>query len=141
MKTKFITAALLLFTTLSIAQAQTSDIDIKVREQVEAKYKDALILETEHENGNIELDIIHLKRKKSVIFNSKGVWQSTKYDIKKSELPEKIKSVIKNSKYSSYRVDEVEIIETPTKSIYEIGLDKFFSDDITIYITFDGKII
>ena len=141
MKTKFITTLLLLFTTLSIATAQTIDVTIELKKYIETKYKDALILEIEEDGINIEVEIIHNKKRKDLVFNKLGIWQSTKYDIKRSELPEKIKKIIKKSKYSSYKIDDVEVIETPTKSLYELGLDKWFGDEITIYVTFEGKII
>ena len=143
MKTKIITIALLLFTTLGLAIANPTnvDVDAKINNHIETKYKDAVVLETENEEGKIEVKIIHQQKEKKVIFNKLGVWQSTKYDIKKSELPQKIKTTIKGSKYSSYKIDSIETIETPKQSIYEIELEKLFNDDITIYITFDGKIL
>ena len=141
MKTKFITTLLLLFTTLSIATAQTIDVNIELKKYIDTKYKDALILEIEEDGINIEVEIIHNKKRKDLVFNKLGIWQSTKYDIKRSELPEKIKKIIKKSKYSSYKIDDVEVIETPTKSLYELGLDKWFGDEITIYVTLEGKII
>ena len=141
MKTKFITTLLLLFTTLSIATAQTIDVKIELKKYIDTKYKDALILEIEEDGINIEVEIIHNKKRKDLVFNKLGIWQSTKYDIKRSELPEKIKKIIKKSKYSSYKIDDVEVIETPTKSLYELGLDKWFGNEITIYVTLEGKII
>ena len=141
MKTKFITTLLLLFTTLSIAIAQPIDVNIELKKYIETKYKDALILEIEEDGTNVEVEIIHNNKKKELVFNNLGIWQSTKYDIKRSELPKKIKNIIKKSKYSSYRIDDVEVIVTPTKSLYELDLDKWFGDEITIYVTFEGKII
>ena len=151
MKIKFIAPVLLLLLmTFFVASANavnptntinSVNIDSLIRNHIETKYKDAVILETKNENGNIEVEIIHDQKKKDVVFNNLGVWQSTKYDVLKSELPKKIKEAIKKSKYSSYRINEIEIIETPARSIYEIELEKLFGDDITIYITFDGKIL
>lgn len=144
MKTKLITAILLLCATLATASPSATtptNIDSLIRTQIEAKYSGAVIVDVENENGKIEVDIVHKQTEKDVIFNNIGVWQSTKYDILKSELPKNITDAIKKSKYSSYSIDNVEVIETPSRSIYEIELDKWFSDDITIYITFDGVII
>lgn len=140
MKTIFITIALL-FTTLTVVMANPNSKDAEIRKQIETMYKNAVILEIEYENGNIEVEIIHNQKEKDVTFNNAGEWQSTKYDILKLELPDKIKTVIKNSKYSSYNIDDIEAIETPSKSIYEIELDKLLSDDVTIYITFEGVIL
>lgn len=144
MKTKLITAILLLSATLATASPNATsptNIDSLIRTQIEAKYSGAVIVDVENENGKIEVDIVHKQTEKDVIFNNFGVWQSTKYDILKTELPKKITEAIKKSKYSSYSIDDVEVIETPSRSIYEIELEKWFSDDITIYITFDGVII
>ncbi len=147
MKTTLIKVALILFTTFGLnaangfSQTNSTDVDLLIKNQIEAKYKGAVILETEKENGKIEVEIISNQKKKTLIFSNEAVWQSTKYDVLKSELPEKIKEVIKNSKYSSYKIDEVEVIEKPDRNLYKIDLDKFLSDDVTIYIDFDGKII
>ncbi len=132
---------LLSLMTTTAAIANPTDVLRKVREYIKTEYKDALIVETERENGKVEVDIVHGKTKKTVIFDELGTWQSTKYEIKKSELPGVIKSSLKNSEYSSYRVEEVEVIETPDKSLYEIELGKLFSDGITIYATPEGEIL
>ena len=169
MKSTFITAVILLFTTFSFASENSKNsindtksinyaksisdtksinytnsvnIDSLIRSEISLKYKGAVIIEIEKENGNIEVEIIHEQKEKNVIFNSQGEWQSTKYDISKTELPTNIKDAIANSKYSSYNIDDIEVIKTPTTSMYEVKLDKWFSsDEKTIYITFDGKII
>ncbi len=147
MKTKTTTLLLLLLATLTISSAKcntttTINIDSLIEQQVSTRYQGAIILELETEDGNIKGEIIHEQRKKSVIFNRQGVWQSTKYDLLKSELPKSIKDVIKASKYSSYWIDDIEVIETPSRSLYEIELDKWFNrDEFTIYITFEGKIL
>ncbi len=115
---------------------------ISAEAQVKAKYQGAVIRGTEREDGQIKVEIIHQQKEKDVVFNAQGVWQSTTYDMRNSELPDSIKQVLKNSEYSSWSVDDVEVIETPTQSMYEIELDKWFNDeDMTIYITFDGKIL
>ena len=147
MKTKLIPIVLLLLTSVvgvnanTIISNQNINVEKLIKDQIEAKYNDAVIVETETENNQIKVDIIHQQKEKDVLFNNQGVWQSTKYDMPKSELPKKIKEVIENSKYSSYKISDVEVIETPSKNIYEIELDKFFSDEITIYVTLDGKIL
>ena len=115
---------------------------ISAEAQVKAKYQGVVIRGTEREDGQIKVEIIHQQKEKDVVFNAQGVWQSTTYDMRNSELPDSIKQVLKNSEYSSWSVDDVEVIETPTQSMYEIELDKWFNDeDMTIYITFDGKIL
>ena len=153
MKIKFIAPVLFLLMSFFVASANSvrpinttntisnTNIDSLIRSKIEQKYKNAVILEIKNEDGNIEVEIIHDQKEKDVVFNSLGVWQSTKYDIFKSELSKKIKEVIKKSKYSSYSIDSIEVIETPARLIYEIELDKWFSDDITIYVTFDGEIL
>ena len=141
MKTKMITSVLLLLTTFAFAIPNPTDVNTKINKQIKTKYQDAIILERENEDGNIEIEIVHKQKEKKVIFSNLGVWQLTKYDLFKSELPQKIKNTIKASKYSSYVIDEIKVIETPTNSIYEIELDKMFDEDITIYVKFDGEIL
>lgn len=140
MKKVFVLTALLL--SVVVASANPTNMYSEIRKQIEMKYKGAVVLKIDDDNGKFEVEIIHQGNEKDAIFNNLGVWQSTKYDIKKSELPKKIKNVVENSVYSSYRIEEVEVIETPTQSLYEIDLDKWFKDeDVTVYITFDGEIL
>ena len=145
MKKSIIATTMVLLATFAINTTNAtnpSNVDSAVRSQIEAKYKGAVIIEMEREDGKIKAEIIHDQKEKDVVSNAQGVWQSTKFDISKSELPKKIKEVIKASKYSSYSIDNVEVIETPTQSMYEIELDKWYnSDEVTIYITFDGKLL
>ncbi len=145
MKKSIIATTMVLLATFAINTTNAtnpSNADSVVRSQIEAKYKGAVIIEMEREDGKIKAEIIHDQKEKDVVSSTQGVWQSTKFDISKSELPQKIKEVIKASQYSSYSIDNVEVIETPTQSMYEIELDKWYnSDEVTIYITFDGKLL
>ena len=145
MKKRLFATTMVLLATMAINStnaANPTNIDSTIRSQIEAKYKGAVIVEMEREDGKIKVEVIHDQKEKDIVSSAQGVWQSTKYDISKSELPKKIKEVIKTSKYSSYSIDNVEVIETPTQSMYEIELDKWYnSDEVTIYITFDGKIL
>lgn len=141
MKRLLSTIALVLATVATLV-ATAIDSDTVIRRKIKELYPDAIISHIEHENGIIEVELMHQNRDKEVKLTNDAIWISTEYDIRNSELPENIKNLIKNtSKYDGYSIDEVKVIETPSRSIYEIELDKWFSDDITIQVTFDGKIL
>ena len=146
MKKKLIPAILLLAATFTSAYSnnlmQAKDPDSSIKNHIETKYKGAVTLETEHEDGLIKVEIRHQHKNKDVVFTAQGVWLSTNYDLSKSDLPTKIKTVLKESQYSSYNIDDIEVIESPTKFLYEIELEKWFNDDEkTIYITSEGDIL
>ena len=139
---KLLSIVTLLSATVFAANAQTADVKTKIDNQIIKMFDGkAVVVETENKNNLFELEVIHQSIEKEIIFTSAGEWQSTSYDIPKSDLPEKIKAVIKASKYSSYSIDDVDVIITPLKSVYKIDLDKLFGDDITIYVTFEGEIL
>ncbi len=140
MKKVFITMVALSLTSGS-AIATTTDVLGKIRDFIKTEYSNAITVESEMEDNKIEVDIIHNKKEKTLTFSDAGVWESTKYDIRKSELPRVVRNAVENSEYSSYRMDDIETIQTPTKTIYEIELSKYLREDITILVDDKGDIL
>lgn len=108
---------------------------------IQTKYPGAVTVDIDYGKTGIEVEIVHRSKEKDLDFNSNGEWLKTSYELSKSELPSKIKNALKLSSYSSYSIDDIEFYETPKDSYYEIDLEKWFSDDVTIYISSDGKIL
>ncbi len=143
MKTKviFILAATLLL--CGSATAQTMQMRSKIKETVEQKYKGALIKEIDMEdNGLYEVEILHEKLDKDLLFDKDGVWMQTKYDIRERDLPKNIEQALNSSGHKFNYIDDIDLFETPEGSHYEIEVGRWFSgDEFTVYIDTDGNIL
>ncbi len=145
MKRQILAIMLIAFITNSFAQnnsfIQNRDI---ISKYIAEKYPNSRIIEFEWENDKnmYEVELIHDSKEKDIYFDSKARWQSTKYDINKKDLPQNIINIVTSSQYNMYRIDDIEVIETPENKIYKIELEKFLSDyELTLFIDENGNII
>ena len=60
--------------------------------------------------GYTEVDIIHNRIHKEILFDSNGNWYSTSWEVHKNELPETVRNVIEKQ-YKEYNLDDAEYIE------------------------------
>lgn len=112
-----------------------TDIESKVKEM----YPNAVIIETDRDNGNIEVDIIDQNIGKEVVFNSANEWIYTSWDIHPNLLSDVIKTAI-NTNYPDYRIDDADFYETPTGSYYDVEIEKGNSE-LHIKVTENGEIV
>lgn len=96
-----------------------TDIESMVKEM----YPNAIIIETDRDNGNIEVDIIDQNIGKEVVFNSANEWIYTSWDIHPNLLPDVIKATLTAS-YADYRIDDADFYETPTGNYYMVEVEK-----------------
>ena len=96
-----------------------TDIESMVKEM----YPNAVIIETDRDNGNIEVDIIDQNIVKEVVFNSANEWIYTSWDIHPNLLPDVIKATLTAS-YADYRIDDADFYETPTGNYYMVEVEK-----------------
>ena len=75
----------------------------------------------------------------SANFLEDGTWQETEHEIKKSDIPENIKNIL-NSDFKGYKIEEAEISETITGSVYEFELKKG-EEELEVVLDFNGKLI
>jgi hypothetical protein len=75
----------------------------------------------------------------SANFLEDGTWQETEREIKKSEIPESISNMM-NSEFKGYKIEEAEISETITGSVYEFEIEKG-EEELEVVFDFNGKLI
>lgn len=115
-----------------------ADMMAAVKEFVRKNYPEARIIEVERENGRIEVDIIHEKQNKEIVFSTGYEWISTSWDVQ--ALPVKVTDAIAASQYSGYRVDDAEYVETPAGSYYLIELEQG-DKEVKVKINEEGEFI
>lgn len=108
-------------------------------EFIAKQYPGAHVVESEYENGYLEVEIRHDNREKTVRFNASNAWVDTRWDIRASELPQAVKDTIATSA-ASYVIDDVECIQTPAGDYYEVELEKGDREK-TMHIKADGTVM
>lgn len=120
----------------------TNTLPASVKDFITTNYPGARIIEYEIERGNLEVDIIDENKGKEVLFNSKNEWISTKYEVFRTEVPQKVMDALAASQYKDYRIDDIDCYETKTPktpSYYRFELESG-NTEVKINIDTDGNI-
>ena len=102
-------------------------------------YPNAVIIETDRDNGNIEVDIIDQNIGKEVVFNSANEWIYTSWDVRPNALPDAVKTTV-TTNYPDYMIDDVDFYETPTGNYYDIEIEKG-DKDVHIKVSESGELL
>lgn len=95
------------------------------KSRIEALYPGAVILEYEVEKQGLEVDIVHDKRYKEVVFSADGAsWLFTEWDLAEAELPAAVKTALQTPDYANWRIDDIDCIEKPTGVFFKIELEQ-----------------
>lgn len=114
-------------------------VTASIRDMVMQKYPNATIIDTEMENGKHEIDILDNGKYKEVIFNG-NTWESTHWEVTKTEVPTMVMDAFRKSEYGKYGIDDIHFFETPAASYYHFELEQ---GDSEAYLSIDpnGNII
>ena len=104
------------------------------------KYPNALGLEFDWDDGLLEVEIYHEGKEKSVCFDGAGRWVKTEWDVRLSELPDAVRTAIAGSQYASYRVDDIEYVQTSGTEYYRIELERGDSE-ATLRVDASGNML
>lgn len=110
-----------------------------IESKVKAMYPNAVIIEMDRDNGNIEVDIIDQNIGKEVVFNSANEWIYTSWEIRPNTLPYVVKAVI-TTNYPDYEIDDVDFYETPAGNYYDIEVEKG-DKDLHVKVSERGEIL
>lgn len=110
---------------------------------INEKYAGARIMEVDvNDRGFTEVDIIHDRISKEVLFDKKGDWNSTSGDIRINQLPEKVRNAASSPQFSGYWIDDAEYCEYAKEvSYYLIELEGNNLPDKKIKITGNGELL
>ena len=109
-----------------------------VRTYINARYPDAVILETDNGHGYQEVEIYHELLKKEVYFKNDDTWIKTKWEVVATSLPEVVIASI-TAEYPGYHIDDVICEETPDGVYYSIEIEKG-NREVYINVAPDGTI-
>lgn len=111
-----------------------------IEEFIASKYPGARILDQDWDDGYLEVEIWHDGREKEVYFNGSEEWVWSQWDVRTSELPEAVKTVLE-AEFPDYRIDDAEFVETPGSEYYRIELEGRGDQEINVRIAPDGTIL
>lgn len=108
----------------------------------EKNYAGAQVKEWEtKKDGSFEVEYYHHGKKYETYYDKDGNWMKTARDVKKSEVPQAVWSAIKASRFANYKVDDVELHQTPMhNAIYEVEV-KNKEEKRKIYVLTDGTVM
>lgn len=102
-----------------IPSQPSSSVDAYLKEH----YPAARIVDIDRENGMTEVEILDGMVYRELLFDNGGAWVQTKTELRASALPEVVAATIRASQYASYRIDDVDFIQTPAGEWYLVELE------------------
>jgi hypothetical protein len=102
---------------------KANSVPLAVLTSFTAKYPQANVKKWEMNNGQYLAVFTMGKQHSSASFSSDGNWLSTKTDVRISKLPADIRYTLRNSRYSSYTIDDVKDVQMPSKNMYLLEVD------------------
>lgn len=110
---------------------------------INEKYAGARIMEVDvDDRGIVEVDIIHNRISKEVLFDKKGEWISTSWDVRTDQLPEAVKNAVSsNPSFNGYRIDDAEYYESAGEAYYLIELEGNNLPEKKIKMTASGNLL
>lgn len=103
------------------------------------RYANARILEVDYDDGMVEVEIRHDKKKKEVLFTKSCEWISTSWDVAQRNVPAVVLKALQQ-KYPNGRIDDIDFIEMPQGSYYRFEIELRGQQDEYVYITPQGVI-
>jgi len=113
----------------------------KVINKIRELYPNATaVLEFDREGKYLEIEIKDGKIYKEVYFDEKEEWVYTKWEIKRSDVPEKVMNALKSSEYANYKIDDVDMVHKSDGMFYLFELENG-NKDVYCMIGEDGLIV
>ncbi len=112
---------------------------------INSNYPGAKIVDVDVENLVVEVEIIDATNVcREIYFSTVNgtdyTWVYTKTELRVSQLPEAVMQAINASEYASYRIDEVDFMQTPQGDFYQVELE-LGSSEVELHIKADGTIL
>lgn len=119
-----------------------ADLPQAVKEFIERRYPGARILESEFEDGELEVEIVDGRTPREVYFDADDVWIRTKTEVTASEVPEAAMQAVRTSQYGGWEIDGIDHFDSAVREWYRFELDDPLSDrEVELSVLPDGTIL
>lgn len=114
-------------------------LDATTREAVMNRYPSANIVDVDHYQEYVEVEVMDGVTPRDLYFDKNGIWLRTETDVRVADLPSAVTTAIASSEHAQLRIDDVDWIETPDGNYYLIELDA--NPDVYLKITAEGVVL
>lgn len=120
-----------------------SDVPQAVINTFEAKFPDAGRTEWEKNRGYYVVELWYQQVETQAWFEKNGTWRMTETDLGRSvaNLPEAVQKALAESKYASWRVDDLDKYERPTDTFYLVEVETNGQRDRDLFFSPDGILL
>ena len=113
---------IVMITQLCLGKGNSQDVPENVKESFKQKFPSIKKTKWDKENeSEWEAEFNMNGKKYSANFSTNGEWLETEYEIRKSDIPEKVRIIMAHN-FSKYKIEEAEIAETPSGKFYEFEI-------------------
>ena len=138
MKNWIITASAAAFMLMFTVAGTAQNVPQKVKDAFSDKYSNATHMEwDDDDNGEeYEVDFTLNGEHLEASFATDGTWKYTQKEITHEELPQAVKSILKDE-YADFKIDDINMLETPEGVRYKVEADSD-NDDRVLLFSGDG---
>ncbi|KAA3651824.1 MAG: hypothetical protein DWP98_02290 [Bacteroidetes bacterium] len=141
MKNLKLMASALLITTMASAQdIKLEQVPPSIQKNFKNEYSKAKDVEWELDGELYEVEFEINKMDHEVWYDKDGKVMRLEKEISAKELPSTIISLIK-SKYAGFKIDKAQITTTEQRTIYEVELEKGWTEERKVLFDKDGKVL
>ncbi|MDR2955035.1 MAG: PepSY-like domain-containing protein [Prevotella sp.] len=112
-----------------------------VRSAFEEKYPSAKNIEWEDKGSYKVADFINDNMEASAWFDSKGTWYMTETDLPFNLLPQPVKDAFGASEYSTWKVDDVDMLERKDSEVIYIIEVEYKNKEVDLYYNAEGILV
>ncbi|MDR2928368.1 MAG: PepSY-like domain-containing protein [Cytophagaceae bacterium] len=127
-----------------IFQSCDDDSNITIDPQIESvfisMYPEAQRVTWEHEGAYYVADFLLNSIACEAWFSNSAEWRMTESDITYEMLPQAVKTVFEAGEYANWRIDDIDMIERNTETVYVIEVEKG-KYEVDLYYLPDGTLI
>ena len=135
-------AALAIFATAAISaqDLRMNEVPANLISDFQKNYKTASDVEWEMEGEYYKVEFDLNRMDHEIWYTKSGEVVKSEKEITARNLPTAILSTIK-SKYAGFKIDEAEVTEINKEKIYEVELDKGWTEELTVIFDEEGNVI
>lgn len=135
-------AALLMFATATISaqDLRSDEVPANLKSTFETSFKNVKDVEWEKKGDHFKVEFEINRMDHDIWYDAQGNVVKSEIDIKSSDLPSAVASAVK-TKYSDYKIDSVKVHEEGGKKVYEIEIDKGWSNERELRVDASGNIV